>query len=580
MRTSPLLSSGLAGLLGSVAVAVPAAVGQDLAAREHRADSAITAVTVYADRAGVTRTASSPAEAGVWDVRLGGLPAAIDPESLQAKVAGGKLLDVRYEERTIATDAATDPELRAAIARLEELRRARQEREFAAKVLEGEGKLLDAITARIADAAAKEAGGAIEPARLGEQMDFLTARRKQLAGSTLDLVRQVQKLEDEIRAAEAEVKRRGGESRVERDAIVTVATAGGAAGIELSYLVLDAGWRPGYAVRADPDAKSLVIEFDAVIAQVSGEDWDGVRLSVSTAEPSRRPLPPGIPPVFVEPLPPAVEGGTGGGGFVASRKAGMPPPSDAAPGSPGGAFGSPGEASEELRRVMKDAEAITSGAVVSYTIPRPVSIPSDDSAERKTRVATIEAKPTFSLVTRPIVDPAVYAKAVAVNDSPYLLLGGAASVFVGGDSVGTARLADVPPGGEMVFWLGADRRVEAKRSLVARNAERSGVFTKDDVTTWKWKIELVNTGASAVEVVVDDRVPVSRDERIKVELKDLSRPLSTDARYLADERPQGTLRWTVPLPARTSDAAPAPVALTWTTVLKRPLDLAITPVPD
>jgi uncharacterized protein (TIGR02231 family) len=556
---------------------VASAPGQDLAPREHRADGSIAKVTVYRSRAGVTREVGVPPEAGLWDLRIGGLPESIDPATLQATVTGGKLLDVRFETRTIATEAATDPELQAAIARLEELRRERQQLDFAGKALEGEAKLLDAVTARIADGAGKEAGGALEPARLGEQMDFLSRRRKDLLGNALELTRRSQKLDEEIRAADAEVERRGGESRVERDAIVSVATTGGDAEVELAYLVTNAGWRPAYAVRADPDAKTLSIEFDAVIVQASGEDWNDAALSVSTAEPSRRPLPPGVPPVFVEPLPPPPsEGGPGG---VASFKAGAP-----APGAPmvRGIFGSAGdeESGEALARMMNDAAAVSTGAVVAYAIPRPVTIPSDATAERKTRVATIEAKPAFSLVTRPLVDPAVYGKAVARNDSPYLLVAGPASVFVGGDSVGTARLDDVPPGGEMTFWLGADRRIEAKRTLVAKIAGKDGLFEKSTVLEWKRRIELVNTGTSAVEVIVDDREPVSRDERIKVELKDLSRPLSTDAAYIKDERPQGTLRWAVPLPARPANAAPVPVAITWKTVVRHPVDLAVTPLPD
>jgi uncharacterized protein (TIGR02231 family) len=559
---------------------VASAPGQDLAPREHRADGSIAKVTVYRSRAGVTREVEVPPEAGLWDLRIGGLPESIDPATLQAKVTGGKLLDVRFETRTIATDAATAPELQAAIVRLEELRRERQQLDFAGKALDGESKLLDAVTARIADSAGKEAGGALEPARLGEQMDFLSRRRKDLLGNALELTRRSQKLDDEIRAADDEVQRRGGESRVEREAVVSVATTGGDADVELTYLVGDAGWRPAYAVRADPDAKTLSIEFDAVIVQASGEDWNDAALSVSTAEPSRRPLPPGIPPVFVEPLlppPPASSPGEPGGrGYF---KAGAPAPAES---MARGIFGSAGdeESGEALARMMNDAAAVATGAVVAYAIPRPVTIPSDATAERKTRVATIGATPTFSLVTRPLVDPAVYGKAVARNDSLYLLVAGPASVFVGGDSVGTARLDDVPPGGEMTFWLGADRRIEAKRTLVAKTAGKDGLFEKSTVLEWKRRIELVNTGTSAVEVLVDDREPVSRDERIKVELKDLSRPLSTDAAYLKDERPQGTLRWTVPLPARSANAAPAPVAITWTTVVRHPVDLTVTPLPD
>jgi len=573
-RLAGPLALAFAFLLAPAAAAAPQAEGPT--PLERRVEGPIAEVTVYPGRAGVTRRVAAPETPGLWDLRLGGLPASIDPASLRAAVIGGKLLDLRYEQRTIATEAATDPELRAAIERLEGLRQARLETDFAQKVLDGDGKLLDAIAARIADAAAKEAGGGLDPARLGEQIEFLGGRRAALAARGLELVRRLRKLDEEIRAAEADVARRGGESRIEREAVATVATFGGPASVDLTYLVWGAGWRPSYAVRADPDAGTLSIEFDALIRQASGEDWNGVALAVSTASPTRRPLPPAVPPTFVGPLPPPVPASEGGSGGVRAKAAQLA--MDAAPGAP--VAMSIESNVEVFSRAIADAEATATGSVVSYAIPRAVSIPSDASAERKTRVATIEAKPSFSLVTRPLVDPAVYAKATARNDSPYLLLAGPAAVFVGGDSVGTARLDDVPVGGEMTFWLGADRRIEAKRTLVSKLSETSGLFEKSAITTWKRRIDLVNTGDRAVEVTVEDREPVSRDERIKVELKDLSRPLSTDADYLRDERPQGILRWTVSLPARPAGGAAGPQPISWTTIVRHPVDLAIVPVPD
>ncbi len=55
-----------------------------LSAAPIEAPSQISAVTVYADRARVTRTAEVSLPEGESVVRLGGLPADLDPSSVQA----------------------------------------------------------------------------------------------------------------------------------------------------------------------------------------------------------------------------------------------------------------------------------------------------------------------------------------------------------------------------------------------------------------------------------------------------------------------------------------------------------------
>jgi hypothetical protein len=103
-------------------------------------------------------------------------------------------------------------------------------------------------------------------------------------------------------------------------------------------------------------------------------------------------------------------------------------------------------------------------------------VPSDSSRRAKVRIASIELKPNFSHVARPIVDPTVYLRASARNTSAYRLVAGRARIYVGEDSVGEAQFPTVPPGAEVEFWLGGDPRIKLRgapnddRKLVASEA--------------------------------------------------------------------------------------------------------------
>jgi hypothetical protein len=78
-------------------------------------DAGIVSVTLFRERAMVTREAALPAEMGTFELVVKGLPPAVDGDSLAARVEGGRLLDIRYEEARVPNDPTTNAELKAAI---------------------------------------------------------------------------------------------------------------------------------------------------------------------------------------------------------------------------------------------------------------------------------------------------------------------------------------------------------------------------------------------------------------------------------------------------------------------------------
>jgi hypothetical protein len=564
----------------------PVALAQDLPdVRAVTVEAPITAVTLYQGSAMITHTAEVPDELGTYELRVEGLSAQINEESLSARVTGAKLLDVRYESTRVTASAASSPELAKAIADLEAARREGEALALHSVRLADQNNLLNAIAAKTATESAKDFGSkSLDPEALTQQVAFLNSARKSLIEERTVLDGSIRAKQDAIAALTERVKRLGGETRVTRAAIVAVGRSKpGAASVDVRYIVGAAGWTPDYAVRAvdtgDDAADALTIEFNAVITQSTGVDWTDVALTLSTAEPSSRPAPPEIEAEYlsVREIAPATAGEIDRVGFAKLMDADVPDGKPGQPGGGGGGYGSgltggilgdPGAPAEgvslgiQLDAAYADAEG-EGGAVVQYALPRKVTIPSDSSRTRSQRVATIDLKPEFSHVARPIADPVVYLRAKTRNTWSSRLVAGRARLFVGDDSVGEAEMPSIIPGAEVSFWLGGDPRLEAKRVLVSRSTREEGVFGKTAVSSDQWRIDLVSSAPGATTVELSDRVPVSRDEKIKVELRDLSQPLSTDAEYLATERTRGILRWIVAMPARGGDGKPATKSVSW-----------------
>lgn len=549
--------------VATAAAHAPVQDGDELTPIPSRAELPITAVSVYRSRAAVTRSANCALAQGVHELRVGPLPEFADLDSVQARIgAGGKLLDVKTETAALPAPSSDNPRVREALEAVEKARAELAEVDRRIANNTASSKLIDSIAAKTAADASQALGGALDPEKLRAQIAFIEGERNRASGEGLELAKTRVKAAGELAAREKALAAAGGAPPIERYALVTVAVPqGGAVPVSLTYLVGNATWSPAYTVRGDPTAGTLAIEFDAVVKQATGEDWKDVALVVSTAQPTRAANPRGIGPIYVDAFDPSQ------------------PPATAAP-APMMAVDAPvtgseaGDSAGNVRMMRKagaieslarDAEVGGSGAAVEYRLPRTFSAPSNANGERRTRVANINGKPTFTLVARPLVESDVFMRARLVNESGFILLPGQARMYLGSDSIGTAALGEIAVGGELELWFGKEPGVTVKRELVSKKASESGVFSKSKGIDREYRISLTNTLGRAVEVEVWDRAPVTRNEQVKVELTGISPALATDAKYLKDERPQGLLKWTMQLPARAAGKEAAPVTIAWKT---------------
>jgi uncharacterized protein (TIGR02231 family) len=567
MKPAPLLLASAVLLAPLSCLAMPAAsaaVAQDddaLKPVASRAELPITSVSVYRSRAAVTRSAECALAQGVHELRVGPLPEFADLDSVQAKIgAGGKLLDVKTETTALPAPSSDNPRVREALEAVDKARAELAEVDRLSANNTATTKLIDSIAAKTAADASQALGGALDPEKLRGQIAFVEGERNRLTREGLELAKLRVKAAGELSAREKALAAAGGAPPVERYALITIAVPqGGKVPVALTYLVGNATWKPAYTVRGDPAAGALKIEFDAVVRQATGEDWSDVALVLSTAQPTRAANPSEIGAIYLDVFDPSAPRAVSSAAPMMAP--GVPPPAGDFSGN--GAMSR--KAGAAIESLSNDAEVGGSGAAVEYRLPRAFSAPSDANGERRTRVANIDGKPVFTLVARPVAETDVFLRARLMNESGFILLPGQARVYLGSDSIGTAALGEIAVGGEIELWFGKEPGVTVKREVVSKKASESGVFSKSKGVDREYRVSLTNTLARPVEVELWDRVPVSRNEQVKVELTAIAPALATDAKYLKEERPQGLLKWMLPLPARVAGKEAAPVTISWKT---------------
>lgn len=465
----------------------------------------IAAVTVFPDRARVTRRGRISLMPGEHRLDISGLPMALLPDSLRASGRGtarARLLGVsaRVENYT-DTPAGAARELEAKIQAAED---ADADLGIQAAVLEKEQAALDGLAAQSEVFARGLALRNRSTADQGAVYDFITGRGRALQAELLALARQRRDLSKQLDRLRRELQQlQAARPRQRYVATVEVeVTSAGELEIELTYAVRPAGWQPLFDLRLLE--AELETTYLAEVSQSTGEDWEGVELTLSTARPALALVIPELDPWYLAP-----------------QSAPVPQPKMAR--SPAAAMAAAAPEAdlvleEEFEEILElpSAAVSESGAALTYRIPGRADVPGN-GASRKVTVASFRLRPELDAVTAPRLEPVCYRRARVRNESPYTLLPGKAQLFEGEDYLGATQLGLTAPGQELELALGADERLRVERKLVAREVDKTFLADRRRIR-YAYTIEVENLRDTPQTVYVRDQLPVSRHEQIKVRL--------------------------------------------------------------
>jgi hypothetical protein len=405
-----------------------------------------------------------------------------------------------------------------------------------------------------------------------------------------ELVALQQQLDDNKERAEYLARKlrdmTAGTSKVEQDAVIIVDKTNPAAGtVRLNYLVDAAAWRPQYKLRAGKDAKDAVqVEYLAAIIQQTGEDWSGVNVTLSTAQPMLNAAPPDLKMLAVAIVPKGSPPGGPGRAPQAGGQAGyLTRPGDNTVVNPAGLASAKDleevskklrmDAQQELNKrnadvgndiwnyagaldqacdlVLSPEEKLAKGIVVkttqkegpsvTYHLNAKLSVPSRND-EQVIEVTRLTMEPEYFYKAVPVLAPHVYRQANMTNSSKYVLLPGEATMYNDKDFVGRMNLPLVAIGETFTVGFGAEPQLQITRQMVDKSRTMQG---GNQVLKFEYRMMVSSYKQEKVKLQIWDRLPQAENETLNVTLVKATPEISKDALYLREDRPHNLLRWDV-----------------------------------
>ncbi|MBD6619226.1 mucoidy inhibitor MuiA family protein [Komarekiella sp. 'clone 1'] len=479
--------------------------------------SQIVAVTVYTDKALVTRQSVVSLTGLERELVITSLPVTLETESV--RVSGTGTVEVRLlgvsSDRIYTTEPVAErvAQLTRQIQQVEAEKRHLQA-QVDALVLQS--NFIEGLREKTEESFSQSL--ARKNLSLSETLDFLNflgSQYSEYAIASGECKTQQQELDKQLQALRTSLQKiQTPHPKESFNLVVAVEVAGeGEFELELSYVVNRASWTPLYDLRFSTTSNIVHLSYLAEVIQSSGEDWIGVALTLSTAKPGLGTLPPKLEPWYIA---------TPTQQIVRRRYTVRPAlPTIAAQAAPAG------EGSEEEDEFAPETSLISAetvvaeiskeGSVVTFKLNGGGNIPSDGTPH-KTTIFNDDYPCSFDYVAMPRLVSFAYLQA-NVKNSPNgaTLLPGKANIFRDNVFVGTTNLENIAPGQEFKLNLGIDEGLKIERDLVERQVDKR-LISNQRRTTYGYRLVITNLLNQETNLKLTEQLPISRTEQIKVRL--------------------------------------------------------------
>ncbi|MBE9092971.1 mucoidy inhibitor MuiA family protein [Tychonema sp. LEGE 07203] len=498
-------------------------------------DTRICEVTVYTDRALITRRGTVALTGNERELTIASLPTTLETESVRATGAGTvavRLLGVRTE--TVFSSEPTGDRIAELTQQIQELETQKQAiedkltaRKIQLKFVEG---LSEKSVGFFSSSIAKQQIGLNET---GELLNFLGTNYLKYVSAIAQHKRQQRELDKQIQALQQQLRQvQTPHSQQSINIIVAIEPSGsGNFELEVSYVVTRANWTPLYDLRVNTTNNQINLNYLAEVNQNTGEDWTGVALTLSTAKPGLGTLPPKIEPWFIDIFQPKPAKNAE---MVIRRRQFAEPEmalammASSAPPAP-----------EPIAAQTATATVSKAGGTVTFQVGGNTNIPSDGTPHKVTVFSeNYPFKPEYIAVPRLV--SFAYLQVIVTNPiTGVTLLPGKANIFRDNTFVGILQLDNISPGEEFKLNLGIDEGLKIDRELVERQVEKK-LIGNQRRTSYAYRLIVTNLQQVQVDLTLREQLPVSRNEQIKV------RSTVTNPKIVAGE--MGMLEWIMSLP--------------------------------
>ncbi|MFP3594292.1 DUF4139 domain-containing protein [Chryseobacterium sp. SIMBA_038] len=268
----------------------------------------------------------------------------------------------------------------------------------------------------------------------------------------------------------------------------------------ISYIVSNAGWIPSYDLRAESTKKPLEMVYKGKIYQKTGQDWNNVKLFVSTYRPSYNQNRPILSPLY-----------------VAEYKAYNPQTE---------------VADYKMKKVSAEVNSYQMRDDVAQPSQIPVATVSDNQmnvmyelkysqtivSQEKEQYVILDKKEidaTYKYHVVPKLNNQVFLMAFIKNWQNLNLISGEANIYFEDNYIGKTNITSNYVKDEFPISLGVDERINVKRiKLEDKTAQKN--FNTNKWETESYQISIRNNTKESIELEILDQLPISENSKILV----------------------------------------------------------------
>ena len=498
------------------------------AQNEKTVSSKVTEATLFFRGAELTHTATVMLERGNNEVRIEGLSAIMDVNSLKIKTTNNVLMSSynfsidylsKLKEQSSTQLKSMEDSIKICKTKLDKLN-------IDLKINAGLQTQLE--TGITKSTSGSEKGLTLNELR--ETMDFYKTKSEQIENQKLVLNEQKVELEKTLQRLQAQLDQENTKNK-ERSGILhltLVAPAATNCALTIQYFTSSAGWMPYSDITVASADRPIMISQKSKIYQTTGFDWNNVKLTLSTATPSNGKIAPLFSAWFLrEQTFPVFRNQAMLSQNVFSYDMGKMEEADGIPYA---------EQEEEVSIRMDDFVSESDNALnITYTIDLPYSIPGNGK-EQNIDLQTKETVAEYKYYCAPKLDNATYVLAEISDWEKLGLLSGKANVTFEGVYIGATYIDANATHEKLSLTLGTDQRVSVKREKM-QDFTATRFLGNDVLQTFTYKITVKNNQNRKIHMVLKDQYPISTQRRIEVTL------LKETTNWTAHNEAVGVISW-------------------------------------
>ena len=498
-------------------------------------DSKISQVTVYSQGAQVYRNASYSVAKGVTEVIIEGISPRIDAKSLQVKATGSAvILDTKYDVYYPQPEEIKLEGLPLKLLqKINALKDSIDDKNFEIQTLQDRLDVLNATKNILQNNGAIRGQGKVNDSiqLLQTAIEYYTAKMTEINKEYRKLYRdkteseleraamnkRLNELQQHAQSSGLNDKPKGPIHRI----VITMKTDAPVTGkLDVSYLVSNAGWMPIYDLRSDITQNKINLNYKAQVYQNTGVDWEEVPLTISTNNPYQNKTKPELHPWYVD--------------FYAYYS--QPGRSDTRKKTEGleekaqaYGFNAPTTTSAiSDSEVMEDAVYANSFVQVvdqvisaEFRIDLPYTIKSNNK-QHMVLVKNVDLDANYKYYTVPKYDKSVYLVAQLSKLDELQLVPAKANIYFDGTYMGETYLDPTTMDDTLNLSLGKDPNIIVKRTLLEQESKDKVVGTKKE-RTFAYVIEVKNLKSRAIDLVIQDQIPVTTNAAIEISATELDK---------------------------------------------------------